>query len=63
MKLFTKVINLLKEKEAEDIQVIGGGIIPNKDIEPLKKAGIKEIFTPGTPPHEMIAWINKNCNA
>jgi len=62
MKLFTKVINLLKEKDAEDIKVIGGGIIPDKDIKPLKEAGIREIFTPGTSFHEVIEWINQHCN-
>lgn len=59
MKLFKKVMDLLAEKDATDIKVIGGGIIPNKDIEPLKKAGIKEIFTPGTPLHDVVGWINK----
>ncbi len=62
MKLFTKVINLLKEKEGEDIKVIGGGIIPDKDIKPLKEAGIKEIFTPGTSLHEVIGWVNQHCS-
>jgi len=62
MKLFTKVINLLKEKKGEDIKVIGGGIIPDKDIKPLKEAGIKEIFTPGTSLHEVIEWVNQHCS-
>ena len=62
MKLFKKVMELLKDKDADDIHVIGGGIIPNKDIEPLKKAGIKEIFTPGTPLHTVVEWIKETCN-
>ena len=51
--LFPKTIEVLKEKGAEDIVVCGGGIIPEEDIQPLKDAGIKEIFTPGTPLDEI----------
>ncbi len=52
--LFPKVVQILKEKGAEDILVIGGGIIPLDDIPELKKAGIKEIFQPGASPEEII---------
>ena len=64
MKLFKKVLELLKEKNAEDIKVIGGGVIPQEDIENLKKSGISEIFTPGTSLHTMVDWINNSfvCN-
>lgn len=62
MKLFNKVKELLKEKNAGDIKVIGGGIIPHKDIEELKKSGIEEIFTPGAQLGEISEWINKNVN-
>jgi len=60
MYLFPRVIELLKEKGAEDIVVCGGGIIPDEDIPKLKEAGVKEIFTPGTPLDEITAWVKEN---
>jgi len=60
MYLFPRVIELLKEKGAEDIVVCGGGIIPDEDISKLKEAGVKEIFTPGTPLDEITAWVKEN---
>lgn len=47
--LMPKVIEILKEKNASDIKVFGGGIIPDEDIDFLKSKGVVEIFTPGTP--------------
>jgi len=61
--LFPRVMNLLKEKKAEDILVIGGGVIPEEDIPKLKAAGIKEIFTPGTPTSVIVEFIKNNVNA
>lgn len=58
--LFPEVVKLLKEKGAEDISVIGGGIIPEQDIPVLYEAGIKAVFTPGTPLQSTVDWINKN---
>jgi len=58
--LFPKVIELLKKEGAEDILVVGGGIIPEDDIPSLKKAGIAEIFGPGTPLSEIVEFIQKN---
>ncbi|MDD4583569.1 MAG: cobalamin B12-binding domain-containing protein [Eubacteriales bacterium] len=58
--LFPRVIELLKEKDAQDILVIGGGVIPDEDIPELKKAGIREIFTPGTPTTAIIDFIKNN---
>jgi len=60
MYLFPRIIELLKEHGADDIPVFGGGIIPDEDIEALKKAGIKIIFTPGTPVRETVEWIKQN---
>ena len=60
MYLFTEVVKLLREREAADIAVIGGGIIPKEDIPPLKQAGIKEIFLPGTPISDIIKWTTGN---
>jgi len=60
MYLFPRVIELLREKGAQDIVVCGGGIIPDEDIPKLKEAGVKEIFTPGTPLDEITAWVKEN---
>ncbi|SDY58021.1 methylmalonyl-CoA mutase, C-terminal domain [Proteiniborus ethanoligenes] len=58
--LFPRVVELLKQENAEDILVIGGGVIPDDDITGLKEAGIKEIFTPGTPTTQVVDYINEN---
>jgi len=58
--LLPKVATLLKAEGAEDILVIGGGVIPQEDIPGLKEHGIKEIFTPGTPTQVTIDYIRKN---
>jgi len=60
MYLFPRVVELLKEKGADDIVVCGGGIFPEEDIPQLKKTGIKEIFTPGTPLTEVVKWVKEN---
>ncbi len=58
--LFPRVLELLRERGAEDIPVFGGGIIPEEDIPALKEAGIKEVFTPGTSTQEIINWVRAN---
>jgi len=58
--LFPKVMELLKEKEVEDVLVIGGGIIPDEDIPALKAAGIAEIFGPGTYTEDIANYIKEN---
>ena len=60
MYLFPRIIELLVEKGADDIPVFGGGIIPEDDIPVLRKAGVKAIFTPGSPVDETINWIRDN---
>jgi methylmalonyl-CoA mutase C-terminal domain/subunit len=60
LRLFMKVTELLKEKNARDIAVIGGGVIPYNNIATLKAAGIKEVFTPGTPLSAITDWIKNN---
>src|SRR5690349_690796 len=60
MTLFAKVIELLRDREAEDIKVFGGGIIPEDDIAPLRELGVAAIFTPGTPTGDVVAWVNEN---
>jgi len=52
--LFKRVLELLREKGAEDIAVFGGGIIPAEDIAALKAMGVKELFTPGATTQDII---------
>lgn len=60
--LLPKVVELLRAENADDILVIGGGVIPDDDIPFLKEKGIKEIFTPGTPTQVTIDFIKANVN-
>ena len=60
MTLFPRVVELLKERDAADIVVFGGGIIPAADIPGLKAAGLVGIFTPGTPLADVVAWVEAN---
>ena len=60
MTLFIDVANLLKEKKMDDILIMGGGIIPGEDAKVLKKAGIAEVFGPGTPVEDIVSFVKKN---
>ncbi len=60
--LFPKIMNLLAEKKADDILVLAGGIIPDKDIPKMKKIGIAEFFLPGSSTQDIIEWIEKHLN-
>ncbi len=55
--LFPRVVELLKEKGADDILVFGGGVIPEEDIPFLKSKGIAEVFGPGTPTSVTVEYI------
>ncbi|MFO7568783.1 MAG: cobalamin B12-binding domain-containing protein [Smithellaceae bacterium] len=55
--LFPRVVELLREKNASDITVIGGGIIPEQDFPMLYEAGIQAIFTPGASLDSIVDWI------
>ena len=57
--LFPEIMKLLAEKGGEDILVLAGGIIPEKDIAPLKAIGIREIFLPGTPTQTLVDFIQR----
>ncbi len=57
MTLFTKLVALLKERDADDIVVFGGGIIPAEDIPMLKEVGVAKVFTPGAPTTEITGWV------
>jgi methylmalonyl-CoA mutase, C-terminal domain len=58
--LFPRIMELLKEKNIDDILVIGGGIIPDEDIPSLKKIGIAQIFGPGTYTADIVNYIENN---
>jgi len=60
MTLFPQVINILREKGAEDVKLLGGGIIPEEDIPRLKEAGVLEIFTPGASLNDIIGFVRDN---
>lgn len=61
--LFPEVAALLREKDAEDIVLFGGGVIPEEDIPGLTEAGFKAIFTPGSAAAEVVDFINKEFQA
>ncbi len=61
--LFPRVLDLLREKGANDIVVFGGGIIPAEDIQALKVLGVKELFTPGTSTQDIIRFVRENIRA
>jgi methylmalonyl-CoA mutase C-terminal domain/subunit len=58
MTIFPRILELLKQKNAEHIIVMGGGIIPEEDIKKLLQMGVKRIFTPGAPTNEIVDYIN-----
>jgi methylmalonyl-CoA mutase C-terminal domain/subunit len=57
MTLFARVIELLKEKGAEDVVVFGGGIVPEEDMPKLTEMGVAKIFTPGATTTEIVDWV------
>ena len=63
MTLFRRVIDLLRERDAADILVFGGGIIPEADIPELREMGVAEIFTPGTPTQAIVDWLHAHVGA
>jgi len=60
MTLCPAVIDLLKQQQANDISVFGGGIIPDDDIPKLKEMGVTEIFTPGSSTQDIVKWVQGN---
>ena len=62
LRLFPAVIDELQKMNAQDIKVLGGGIIPEDDIEVLKKAGIEAVFTPGAPLSDIIEAFHRACD-
>ena len=60
MLSFCEVIDELKKREAEDIVVFGGGIIPEADRGPLAELGVRQVFTPGATMAEIVDWVRAN---
>ncbi|KRT76196.1 MAG: hypothetical protein XU14_C0060G0014 [Armatimonadetes bacterium CSP1-3] len=58
--LFPRIIQLRRERGADDIVVFAGGIIPEEDIAPLRAAGIAEIFTPGVSLQQIVDWVREH---
>ena len=63
MTLFAKTIELLKERAATDLVVVGGGIIPEADIPELTSLGVAKVFTPGATTTEIVEWVRGNVGA
>jgi methylmalonyl-CoA mutase, C-terminal domain len=57
MTLFRRLIELLAEREASDIVVFGGGIVPDEDIPALEELGVAKVFTPGASTGEITGWV------
>lgn len=60
MTLFPRVVEILRQRDIDDIVVFGGGIVPDVDIAKLKEAGLAKIFTPGAPLSEITEWVANN---
>ncbi|MGN6613273.1 MAG: cobalamin B12-binding domain-containing protein [Angustibacter sp.] len=60
MTLFAKVVDLLKQRDADDIVVFGGGIIPEGDIPELERLGVAKVFTPGATTASIVEWVRAN---
>jgi methylmalonyl-CoA mutase C-terminal domain/subunit len=57
MTLFKRVLELLRERGAEDVVVFGGGIVPDADIPELERLGVAKIFTPGATTQSIVDWV------
>ncbi len=57
---FPRVVELLRERDLDDVLVVGGGIIPEEDVPGLKEAGVAAIFGPGTRTDEIVKFIEEN---
>ena len=63
LTLFARVVELLRERDASDIIVFGGGIIPADDIPELEALGVAKIFTPGATTMEIVDWVRTHVHA
>jgi methylmalonyl-CoA mutase C-terminal domain/subunit len=60
MTLFARVVELLRERGADDVVVFGGGIIPAGDFAPLAEMGVAKVFTPGATTTEIVDWVREH---
>jgi methylmalonyl-CoA mutase, C-terminal domain len=60
LTLFPRVVELLRERGADDVVVFGGGIIPDQDVAQLREQGIAAVFTSGTPLQQIVDWVRAN---
>lgn len=60
MTLFRRVLELLTERDARDVIVFGGGIIPAADLPELERMGVAKVFTPGATTHSIVDWVRSN---
>ncbi len=60
MTLFKAVIDELAARDAGDIVVFGGGIVPEEDLQPLAEMGVAQVFTPGTSTEDVLSWVRQN---
>ena len=63
MTLVPRIVDLLKDQDAEDVAVFCGGTIPDKDVQKLKELGVGEVFTPGTPTSRAVEYIKESIPA
>jgi methylmalonyl-CoA mutase C-terminal domain/subunit len=63
MTLVPRIVDLLRARDADDVLVLCGGIIPDEDIPKLKAAGVAEVFTPGTPLPRISEWLETALDA
>jgi methylmalonyl-CoA mutase C-terminal domain/subunit len=59
MTIFPRILELLRQDDAEDIVLFGGGVIPPADVKALKAMGVAEVFVSDTPTDETVAWIRQ----
>ncbi|MCC6865072.1 MAG: cobalamin B12-binding domain-containing protein [Ignavibacteria bacterium] len=62
MTVFKKILEVMKTKNLDNVLLFGGGIIPKEDISKLKKLGVGELFTPGTPTTDTVEYVKKWVN-
>jgi methylmalonyl-CoA mutase C-terminal domain/subunit len=60
LTLFRRVVELLRERDAQDVVVFGGGIIPEADFPELAKIGVTKVFTPGATTQSIVDWVREN---
>ena len=63
MTLFARLAELMREREADDVVVFGGGIIPDEDIPELERLGVAHILTPGATTTDIVDWVREHVGA